>query len=126
MASFKAQFTTGYTDKSGDPAISPGQVALIVSILSAGTVLGSLISAPMGDIFGRRRSLITAIGIFCFGVIFQVCASDIPLLLVGRCVSLESRRNHRSLDCPLLRVFDYFFLLALGLPAPCWLTLEMI
>ena len=108
MTSFKAQFTTGYTDKNGDPAISPSQVSLIVSMLSAGTVLGSLISAPMGDFFGRRRSLISAIGIFCFGVIFQVCASDIPLLLVGRCVSLGSRRNCRSLDCSLLRVFVFF------------------
>ena len=66
--------------------MTPNQVSLIVSMLSAGTILGALVSAPLGDRFGRRRSLIGAIGIFCFGAIFQVCAADIPLLLVGRYV----------------------------------------
>ncbi len=89
MSSFKSQFSTGFKDDQAKPGISPDQTSLIVSMLSAGTVLGSLISAPIGDIWGRRRSLIGAIGIFCFGVIFQVCASDIPLLLVGRCVEPE-------------------------------------
>jgi sugar porter (SP) family MFS transporter len=82
MDTFKAQFSTGM--KNGTPTMTPNQVSLIVSMLSAGTILGALVSAPLGDRFGRRRSLIGAIGIFCFGAIFQVCAADIPLLLVGR------------------------------------------
>ncbi|KAH8899218.1 regulator of conidiation [Thozetella sp. PMI_491] len=84
MPSFKSQFSTGLLDGDQKPAISPQQVALIVSMLSLGTVVGSLLSAPLGDIFGRRRSLIGAIGVFSFGAVFQVCAVDIPLLLVGR------------------------------------------
>ncbi|KAL1839856.1 hypothetical protein VTK73DRAFT_3896 [Phialemonium thermophilum] len=60
------------------------QISIIVAILSAGTVLGSFVAAPVGDIFGRRRSLIGSVGVFSFGVVFQVCAHNIALLLVGR------------------------------------------
>lgn len=86
MDSFLAQFSTGYIDKQNRPAISPDQISIIVAMLSAGTFIGALGSAPVGDYFGRRLSLIGAIGVFCFGVIFQVCADNIPLLLTGRCV----------------------------------------
>lgn len=81
------QFSTDYRDlKTGAPALAPKQISIIVAILSAGTMFGSLVSAPVGDHFGRRLSLIGAVAVFCFGVIFQVCADNIPLLLVGRCV----------------------------------------
>lgn len=87
MKSFVRQFTTGYIDpKTHEFAISPDEVSIIVAMLSAGTVLGALLAAPSGDTIGRRRSLIASVGVFCFGVIFQVCAHNIPLLLVGRCV----------------------------------------
>jgi MFS family permease len=87
MQSFRERFSTGYVDLTDmKPSLSPSQSSLIVAILSAGTVLGSLISAPLADFFGRRKSLNAAIGVFCFGVIFQVCSSDIPMLLVGRYV----------------------------------------
>ena len=85
MESFKAQFSTGYIDEdTGTLSISPSQISLIVATLSLGTVLGALLAAPVGDHWGRRRSLIGAIGVFCFGAIFQVCAVNIPILLVGR------------------------------------------
>ncbi len=90
MDTFIRDFNTGYMglDNVGQlrPAMSPSETALIVAMLSAGTVIGALISAPVGDKWGRRRSLIGAIGVFCIGGIFQVCASDIPLLTIGRCV----------------------------------------
>lgn len=84
MDSFKDTFSTGYRDENGHLAISPGETGIIVAILSAGTVLGSLLAAPMGDYFGRRLSLIAAVTVFNFGVIFQVCARAIPMLMVGR------------------------------------------
>ena len=86
MDSFRRDFTTGYHDKEGKPNLVPSQVSIIVAMLSAGTFLGSLLAAPVGDIFGRRKSLIGSVGVFSFGVIFQVCATNIPLLLVGRYV----------------------------------------
>ncbi|OLN82893.1 putative glucose transporter rco-3-like protein 3 [Colletotrichum chlorophyti] len=83
MTAFRRDFTTGYTE-NGKPAISPRESSIIVAILSAGTILGALIAAPMGDYWGRRISLILSVGVFSFGGIFQVCAPDIPMLLVGR------------------------------------------
>ncbi|KAL1879230.1 glucose transporter [Diaporthe australafricana] len=83
MSAFKEQFSTGYVS-NGHPAISPTQTAIIVAILSAGTVVGALIAAPVGDYWGRRKSLIGAVTAFNFGVIFQVCAQAIPMLLAGR------------------------------------------
>ncbi|KAI3398851.1 hypothetical protein diail_8360 [Diaporthe ilicicola] len=83
MTAFKEQFSTGYV-RDGLPAISPTQTAIIVAILSAGTVVGALIAAPVGDFWGRRKSLIGAVTAFNFGVLFQVCAKAIPMLLAGR------------------------------------------
>lgn len=85
MTAFKEQFSTGYT-RNGKPAISPTETAIIVAILSAGTVVGAMIAAPVGDFWGRRKSLIGAVTAFNFGVIFQVCASAIPMLVAGRYV----------------------------------------
>lgn len=84
MKSFKAQFTTGYFDVNGNPAISPSETSLVVAILSLGAVFGSLLAAPMGDRYGRRASLNASICVFTGGVVFQVAATKIPLLLVGR------------------------------------------
>lgn len=83
MTAFKEQFSTGYS-RNGSPSISPSETAIIVAILSAGTVVGALIAAPVGDYWGRRKSLIGAVTAFNFGVIFQVCAQAIPMLVAGR------------------------------------------
>jgi sugar porter (SP) family MFS transporter len=87
MDTFKHDFATGYTDAKGQPAMSPSQVSLIVAMLSAGTAVGALLAAPIGDCWGRRLSLIFALGVFCIGGIFQVCATNVALLVVGRAVA---------------------------------------
>jgi len=87
MAAFREDFTTGYIERDGLPGISPNQVSMVVAMLSAGTVLGALLSAPLGDRYGRRRSLIGAVLVFCVGGILQVCATDIPMLVAGRGVA---------------------------------------
>lgn len=98
MRSFIDQFNTGYVDhESKRFVISPRETAIIVAILSAGTFVGALLAAPIADWIGRRMSLIVSIGVFCFGVIFQVCSDGIPLLLVGRCV--ESARQPAIILC---------------------------
>jgi MFS family permease len=94
MHSFTTQFATDFIDsKTKEPGISPGQSSLIVAMLSAGAVVGALFAAPVGDFFGRRLSLIGSIGVFSFGVIFQVCAVSIPWLLVGRYVLSPAPRD---------------------------------
>ncbi|KAL2211323.1 regulator of conidiation [Sarocladium strictum] len=85
MKVFKEQFgTLDCDDHQGEMDICPEDSSIIVAILSAGTVLGALLAAPMGDTLGRRHSLLVAVGVFCIGAIFQVCAQQIPMLLVGR------------------------------------------
>lgn len=93
MDEFKNQFgadcrspVTGTGTGSGANSICAKDSSLIVAILSAGTAVGALLSAPAGDSLGRRITLLISVGIFCIGAICQVCADAIPLLLVGRYV----------------------------------------
>lgn len=73
--------------KSIDPIgydYSSSQQSLIVSILSAGTFFGALVSATLADRFGRRTTIIAGCGVFIVGVVVQVAATNIPALAVGR------------------------------------------
>ncbi|KAH8173804.1 sugar transporter domain-containing protein [Sarocladium implicatum] len=88
MPVFKEQFGTNQCDggqsNMDDMDICPEDSSIIVAVLSAGTVLGALLAAPIGDSIGRRQSLLVSVAVFCVGAIFQVCAQAIPMLLVGR------------------------------------------
>lgn len=85
MQYFRRQFSTGYIDtKDNMPNLTPAQSSLLVSILSAGTFVGALVAAPVGDKLGRRPSLIIAIAVFAFGVSLQTASSAIPLFVCGR------------------------------------------
>jgi SP family sugar:H+ symporter-like MFS transporter len=69
---------------TGNGVLSASESAQIVSILSAGTFFGSLTSAPVGDLLGRRMGLIASTFVFMFGVILQTAATAIPLFTAGR------------------------------------------
>jgi SP family sugar:H+ symporter-like MFS transporter len=63
------------------------QKSLIVSILSAGTFFGALISGSLADRYGRRTTIIAGCAIFIVGVVIQVSATYIAALAVGRVVA---------------------------------------
>ncbi|KAF5020893.1 hypothetical protein F66182_7045 [Fusarium sp. NRRL 66182] len=86
MTEFKEQFgkNTNCVDDTGAVDICTKDSSIIVAILSAGTALGALLAAPSGDSLGRRKTLLVAVGIFCIGAIFQICAQDIDMMLAGR------------------------------------------
>lgn len=63
------------------------QKSLIVSILSAGTFFGALVSGALADWIGRRTTIITGCGVFSVGVVIQVASTTIPALVVGRLVA---------------------------------------
>lgn len=90
MDSFLYQFAdNGQTVRTPDsipPTLPVSDQAIIIAMLSVGTVVGALLAAPTGDYFGRRKSLIASVGVFVFGAIFQICSANIPTLLVGRYV----------------------------------------
>ncbi|KAK9371399.1 general substrate transporter [Lipomyces kononenkoae] len=83
MDHFKHVFATNH-DAFGNPVLTSGQTSLIVSILSAGTTIGSFSMSFVGEIFGRRTNLIIGCGVFALGVALQAAASAIPLFAVGR------------------------------------------
>ncbi|KAI0628431.1 general substrate transporter [Trametes polyzona] len=64
--------------------IQTSMESLIVSILSAGTLLGALSAGPAGDILGRRTSIMIACLVFCLGVALQTGSSNLPTFIVGR------------------------------------------
>ncbi|KAG9029313.1 hypothetical protein FRB95_005477 [Tulasnella sp. JGI-2019a] len=64
--------------------LSTANESLIVSILSAGTFFGALLSSPMADILGRKWGIIAATGVFVIGVILQIAALHLPVFVVGR------------------------------------------
>ncbi|KAK9320531.1 general substrate transporter [Lipomyces orientalis] len=80
---FKHVFATHH-DATGAPVLTSSQTSLIVSILSAGTTIGSFSMSLVGEIFGRRINLIIGCGVFALGVVLQCAASAIPLFAVGR------------------------------------------
>ena len=56
MRKFKDQFGTTCFDKDDRLDICPEDSSIIVAILSAGTVIGALLAAPLGDSIGRRHA----------------------------------------------------------------------
>jgi SP family sugar:H+ symporter-like MFS transporter len=75
----------------GDPDVyydyTTWQKSLIVSILSAGTFFGALISGSLADRYGRRTTIIMGCFIFMAGVVIQDSTSRVEAFVVGRLVA---------------------------------------
>ena len=84
MKYWKDHFSTGYRDDTGALNVNASQTSEIVSILSAGTFFGALLSAPLADWLGRRMAMIFNSGVFTFGVILQTASTAIPMFVAGR------------------------------------------
>ncbi|KIW69950.1 hypothetical protein PV04_02262 [Phialophora macrospora] len=85
MKYWRRLFSTGYINpKDNHEDVTASQTSEIVSILSAGTFFGALLSAPLADMLGRRWAMIFNTGVFTFGVILQTIATAIPMFVAGR------------------------------------------
>lgn len=89
--SWKRQFGRPI-DIANDPSgvgydIKTGQKSLVTSILSAGTFVGALTAGWLADAIGRRLSIIIACAIFIVGVVLQVAAQNLGLLIAGRVIA---------------------------------------
>lgn len=62
-------------------------IGAIVSISSAGNVLGSLSNGLLLEKLGRRQTLLVSTFFTIVGSVFQTCANGVPLMIVGRCVA---------------------------------------
>lgn len=108
MPYFKENFSKGYRDANGHLGISSTETSLIVSILSVGTILGSLYlislwsgniganwgwnigalgASPFADWLGRRWGLIMSCQVFNIGVALQVAATEQNMMIVGRAIA---------------------------------------
>ena len=63
------------------------QKSLTVSILSAGTFFGALISGTLADAMGRKTTIIAGCGVFCVGVVIQLCYTAVAALVMGRLIA---------------------------------------
>ncbi|KAK5958514.1 Plasma membrane low glucose sensor [Knufia fluminis] len=85
MPYWRNLFSTGYVNPvDNELDVTSTQKSEIVSILSAGTFFGALLSAPVADFLGRRWGMIFNTGVFTLGVILQTVATAIPLFIAGR------------------------------------------
>jgi len=70
-----------------DFSYSTSQKSLIVSILSAGTFFGALISGSLADRFGRRTIIIAGCVVFMLGVVVQISVLTVTALVCGRLIA---------------------------------------
>lgn len=87
---FKRQFGsyTGVTsDNPNGYSLTASRQSLLVSILSAGTFFGALIAGSLADRFGRRTTIIAGCAIFMVGVVLEIAAAMVPLMVVGRLIA---------------------------------------
>ncbi|KAK0611736.1 general substrate transporter [Immersiella caudata] len=71
----------------GATTLTSSNKSLITSILSAGTFFGALIAGDIADWIGRRITVIIGCAIFIVGVILQVAANNLGLIVAGRLVA---------------------------------------
>lgn len=84
MPYWQDTFSTGYRNPQNHLDVTTDQESAIVSILSAGTFFGALLSPLMSDHIGRRLALIISCWVFNLGVILQTASTAIPMFLAGR------------------------------------------
>jgi MFS family permease len=63
------------------------QFGLVSSIFTLGGLLGALSAGPLSARYGRYKSMLLSTVPFIVGPVFEVLATDIPLMAIGRFVS---------------------------------------
>ncbi len=61
--------------------------SLTVSILSAGTFFGALISGALADWIGRKTTIIAGCAVFSVGIAVQLCDTVVTALVIGRLIA---------------------------------------
>lgn len=59
----------------------------MVAVLEVGAFMSSLLVGRVGDLIGRRRTILYGSIVFFIGGAFQTFASGIPMMMVGRVVA---------------------------------------
>lgn len=67
--------------------LSSNNTSLIVSILSAGTFFGAILSGDVADWVGPRTTIIAGCIVFSVGVAIEVASTTVPVLAAGRIIA---------------------------------------
>ena len=59
----------------------------MVAILEVGAFISSLVVGRIGDVIGRRKTILYGSLIFVVGGALQTCATGIPMMLLGRVIA---------------------------------------
>lgn len=76
MSDFLTKFGNTTDPTTGAPAFTNARSGTIVGLLSIGTLIGAIVSAPIADVFGRRVCIVVWNIVFCIGVIVQIATSN--------------------------------------------------
>ncbi|KAH6975317.1 hypothetical protein BKA56DRAFT_87590 [Ilyonectria sp. MPI-CAGE-AT-0026] len=77
----------GHRNKNGEYEISPATLSVMTSMINLGELIGSLVAAPLNDVFGRKGVFLIGTITIIVGVIMQlVTTSSVALMTAGRAV----------------------------------------
>ncbi|KAG8526221.1 uncharacterized protein KY384_000214 [Bacidia gigantensis] len=63
------------------------EIGTMVAILEVGAFIASLGVGRIGDVLGRRRTILYGSAVFFVGGVFQTCANGMPLMIFGRIIA---------------------------------------
>ena len=66
---------------------TPAEIGTMVAILEIGALISSLCVGTIGDLIGRRRTILYGSIIFFIGGAFQTLANGIPMMMLGRIIA---------------------------------------
>lgn len=66
---------------------SRAEIGTMVAILEVGAFISSLAVGRIGDVLGRRRTILYGALIFLVGGALQTCATGMPMMIVGRIIA---------------------------------------
>jgi MFS family permease len=82
---------------------SPATIGTVVAILEIGAFISSLLVGRIGDVIGRRRTILYGSAVFFVGGGLQTFANGMPMMMVGRIVAVSvSALCQRS--CPFINL----------------------
>lgn len=66
---------------------SRATIGTVVAVLEVGAFISSLLVGRIGDMIGRRRTILYGSIVFFVGGAFQTFATGIPMMMVGRVIA---------------------------------------
>ena len=63
------------------------EIGTMVAILEIGAFIASLLVGRIGDILGRRKTILYGSVIFLIGGALQTCANGMPMMMLGRIIA---------------------------------------